>query len=129
MPGTPSWSLGSSIPCQCTDVISGRSFLTTNRTRSRSFTRTTGPGTMPLKVQASRNFPFVTSHFLRYIRKVKTFTPSTTLYGASCVPSPRSRADPSLPGSAGTASGGSAGSADEGEGLGDGLGADDGLGE
>src|SRR4051794_30663807 len=128
-PGTPSWSFGSSMPCQCTDVPSGRSFFTMKRTRSRSLMRTTGPGTMPLKVHASRKCPFVTSHFFRYMCRLKTLTPSTTLYGASCVPSPRSRADPSLPGSAGKASGGSAGKPDEGDGLGDGLGLVDGLGD
>src|SRR3954447_22043496 len=90
MPGTPSWSFGRIIPCQCTPVANGRLLVTTMRTRSPSVTRNTGPGTTPLNAYASLVTPGATSMVVGAIERWNTLMPPSSVYGASTVPSPRS---------------------------------------
>src|SRR3954471_9668271 len=90
MPGTPSWSFGSTMPCQWTAVANGRWLSTTIRTRSPSFTRSTGPGTTPLNAYACLVTPGATSIVVGAMSRWKTFTPASSVKGARTVPSPRS---------------------------------------
>src|SRR5215469_5176321 len=61
-PGTPSWSEGTSKPCQWTVVDSGSLLTMVMRTWSPATTRIIGPGTVPSKVQAStRGSPLTVS--------------------------------------------------------------------
>jgi hypothetical protein len=48
MPGTPSIAIGTSRPCQCIEVDSGRLLWTMMRTRSPSTASIVGPGMLPL---------------------------------------------------------------------------------
>ena len=48
MPLMPSNPFGRSMPCQCTEVASGRRLVTNSRTRSPSTASRVGPGVVPL---------------------------------------------------------------------------------
>ena len=83
MPGMPSMSLGISRPCQCIENPSGSRFSTINRTRSPSLTWIVGPGTLPLKPQASTTRPGTNSVRTCSAAISNTFTSSSRRHGMS----------------------------------------------
>ena len=58
---TPSWSLGTSMPCQWMSVPIGSSLVSSTCTRSPTSTSMRGPGTMPLYAHAWTTSPGRTS--------------------------------------------------------------------
>src|SRR3990172_7976001 len=82
MAGTPSISIGTSRPCQCTVCGSGRRFSKRTRTRSPSVTSIVGPGMLPLYPQTSKSLPGTNSAFTGSATSRNTLTPLSSSYGS-----------------------------------------------
>src|SRR5216683_7618340 len=78
IPATPSSALGTLIPCQWMEVAAGRWLTRVTLTQSPCVTRSSGPGTVPLKAQAWRP-PIVVTEAVR----VKSLTRSVRGGGAT----------------------------------------------